>query len=275
MMKRPHAEPRLHIELSAGGLHIHRSASASVAVHRHDFLELMLVEKSGGRHWINDRSVPLTKGDVYFIGSYHAHAITGGRRSSYRIIAFHPDCIAVGGQLSPLYALFCDPRRAPHVHLSANRFRHVCALIDFIESSAQEQEAASARALEALLLYIAPARTETTGPIPLTVLRHIDEHFRSDVRSDALASSLGISPSRLAQIMHTETGTSIKDLLLRRRIAEAKRFLLTTNGTIGEVMRGSGFNDASYFQRTFRRLTDTTPQEFRRTHAHTGMQSRP
>jgi AraC-like DNA-binding protein len=75
---------------------------------------------------------------------------------------------------------------------------------------------------------------------------------------------VGASPSRLAQIFREYTGTTVRQALLRRRLTETKRLLATSDMSVTELLHISGFNDVSYFNRTFRADTGVTPREYRR-----------
>ena len=57
----------------------------------------------------------------------------------------------------------------------------------------------------------------------------------------------------------------ITNYMLNYRINKAKEFLLAPNsGKIFEIAKAVGFNDTSYFNRTFKKHTGYTPNEFQR-----------
>ncbi len=57
----------------------------------------------------------------------------------------------------------------------------------------------------------------------------------------------------------------IINYILMLRIDKAKELLLESDcGYIFEIAEKVGFNDTSYFNRTFKRITGYTPNEFQR-----------
>jgi two-component system response regulator YesN len=59
------------------------------------------------------------------------------------------------------------------------------------------------------------------------------------------------------------TGTCFSEYLMRLRIAKAREMLLATDEKIGEIARKTGFRDAAYFNKVFKRETGVTPNTFR------------
>jgi AraC-like DNA-binding protein len=56
--------------------------------------------------------------------------------------------------------------------------------------------------------------------------------------------------------------------IAERRLAEARRLLAQTDEPVEAVGRRSGFRDASYFSRRFRRAHGVTPAAWRRAVRH-------
>ena len=61
-------------------------------------------------------------------------------------------------------------------------------------------------------------------------------------------------------------GMSPLQYIKNRRIEYAKELILSSMCTIASAGELSGFTDASYFIREFRRATGLTPGEYRQTH---------
>ena len=63
--------------------------------------------------------------------------------------------------------------------------------------------------------------------------------------------------------MHNET---VFSYLQGQRIQKAKKLLIETNKPIKEVCLSCGFENESYFYRTFKKSQRVTPTDFRRVH---------
>ena len=78
-----------------------------------------------------------------------------------------------------------------------------------------------------------------------------------------LAKMAGMSVSSFHRQFKAATGTSPIDWLKRERINQAKRLLLETDDSIGEIADKTGYYDQFYFSRDFKRMTELSPTEYR------------
>ncbi|MNL85110.1 Transcriptional activator NphR [compost metagenome] len=58
----------------------------------------------------------------------------------------------------------------------------------------------------------------------------------------------------------------MKELILERRLLEAKRLLMFTIRSVEDIGREIGFDDPAYFSRFFRRRMGEAPAVWRRRH---------
>lgn len=79
-----------------------------------------------------------------------------------------------------------------------------------------------------------------------------------------VASRAGYSPSYFSRIFKEEMGMTFKESLNEMRVERSKTLLLTTTEPVSTIASIAGFNDQSYFCKTFRRSTGVTPDKFRK-----------
>ena len=79
---------------------------------------------------------------------------------------------------------------------------------------------------------------------------------------DAIVA-LGTNRTYFARMMLTEFGCHFGDLVLQKRMDEARRLLRTTNMTIIEVAEHSGFGDAGTMTARFKEIEHITPAKWR------------
>lgn len=97
------------------------------------------------------------------------------------------------------------------------------------------------------------------------VISHIETHYASPITLDELAESTGFSKYHLCRKFKEVTHTGIVNYIINYRIERAKELLQNPDsGFIFEIAQAVGFNDASYFNRTFKKLTGCTPNEYQR-----------
>jgi AraC-like DNA-binding protein len=275
----------LGVERFKGGppIRIHQFDGEKFGYHSHDYLEMMIVTEDGGRHVVDGKSHYLKRGEVYLLGPYNAHA--GFRHQNknpkYFNIEFFPETLALGSDplakndnlvLRPFY----HPLHFAPILLSEDDLSSAVGLCQSLfreqKNKSQFFENASRHILSALLHLVArhaPAPKEK-DTVVLKSLQLINEHFQKEIVSEQLAARFGLSSARLAQIFKSATGKTLKETLSARRLIEAKSALLTTSESITEIMLKSGFNDASYFHRTFKKATGISPKVYRSRFAQKG-----
>jgi AraC-like DNA-binding protein len=95
------------------------------------------------------------------------------------------------------------------------------------------------------------------------VLERLNREWRRPPPVQELAASVNLGPSRLAHLIRKNVHTSIRDLLRRRRVAEAARLLLTTHKRVSEISYDVGYTDICNFNHAFRREFGVSPREYR------------
>lgn len=119
---------------------------------------------------------------------------------------------------------------------------------------------------------VAPSEVENAAidcifpdcPKLAAVFQFIERHYREAINLSDVAQAVGYSPAYLTNLVQEQTGRSIKRWIIERRMAQARNLLKTTTDSICRVAERSGYPDASYFTRQFRKLHGASPQAWRR-----------
>ena len=101
------------------------------------------------------------------------------------------------------------------------------------------------------------------GYLLLESIRYINDHYAQKLTLNEVASVSGYSPTYFSKIFKEETGDSFKEFLNKLRIEKSKSLLLSNSSSVSEISSVVGFSDQSYFCKTFKRYTGTTPESFR------------
>lgn len=78
-----------------------------------------------------------------------------------------------------------------------------------------------------------------------------------------LAAALHCKPLSLSRRFHALTGVLLSEYMRSRQVAQARRLLRWTRLALCDVARRSGFQTERSFFRAFRRLTGTSPLQYR------------
>jgi AraC family transcriptional activator of pobA len=101
--------------------------------------------------------------------------------------------------------------------------------------------------------------------------RQIEEHYEERRPVGWHARQIGISAAHLNVLCRKAIGRSAQQVIHDRTMLEARRRLVYTSMTIGEVCSTLGFADPAYFTRFFKRETGLSPRDFReRARTHVG-----
>jgi YesN/AraC family two-component response regulator len=104
---------------------------------------------------------------------------------------------------------------------------------------------------------------QPTSQLVKQALSYIYCNYAQAIGRKDIADAVGVSENYLSQIFRQETSISPLDYLNRFRISKAKEYLLKNDDTITQIALRVGYNDPAYFSRVFRKLTGSSPQEFR------------
>jgi AraC-like DNA-binding protein len=126
--------------------------------------------------------------------------------------------------------------------------------------------------LAALLMGARPDAAEVAKERGMAAARmgRLKEYIAAQAGNPGLtlagvAAKLGISTSYVRKLFETE-GTNFTEFVRSHRLAIAYR-MLTDQGaisrSISDIAHASGFNDLSYFNRTFRRVYGASPSDIR------------
>ena len=94
-------------------------------------------------------------------------------------------------------------------------------------------------------------------------LSFLDSNYQKKISENTLSSLCGMNPFRFSRCFKKEIGITLQEYLVRLRIKEALRLLDNPNASITDIAFTVGFNDTSYFSRTFKKYMEYSPSEFR------------
>lgn len=95
-----------------------------------------------------------------------------------------------------------------------------------------------------------------------TALEFMESSYNTQITLEEMADSVNMSPKYFCRFFQEMTHRTPVDYLNYYRIERACYQLLTTDQSITEVAYNSGFNDLSYFIKTFKKYKGTTPKKY-------------
>lgn len=96
------------------------------------------------------------------------------------------------------------------------------------------------------------------------VKKYIEAHIKEKISRTEIAEHVALSENYLSRLFHKETGMSISDYILQKRLNMAKKLLIQTNLSVSGIGEAVGYETTAYFIRLFKRELGVTPKEYRK-----------
>ncbi len=93
---------------------------------------------------------------------------------------------------------------------------------------------------------------------------YICTHFWEDISINAMAQNYGYTPPRLITLFNKHYGAPPKNIISNLRIEKARRLLLQSDLSVGEIAQQCGYEDTLYFSRIFSKYCGLSPSQFRK-----------
>ena len=255
--------------------------------HSHDFLMLAFFEREGGWLRSGERTWELRAGDAFVIPPGEVLDPRGLAEAEGWAVFFPAEVLAPSGshvflswRAHPLLFPFAagvdsaggGARRLivpPEVRPSWSA--QLSALdLELRERRDGYREAALAY-LTLLLVGVSRLTAEVVGdlrlndePLLAEVFSFVEERYSEHVSLRDVARAVSLSPGHLTTVVRRKTGRTVVEWIAERRLAQARRLLVETDLAVEEVGHRVGYNDPTYFVRSFRRAHGTTPLGWRR-----------
>mgnify|MGYP000713545058 CR=1 FL=1 len=97
----------------------------------------------------------------------------------------------------------------------------------------------------------------------------VDKQYQNKITVDEVAALCNLTKPAFCRYFKKATGNTFINFLNQYRISQAKRLLLMGKN-ISETCYECGFESLSYFNRTFKKITEENPSEFKKRHVRFG-----
>lgn len=98
-----------------------------------------------------------------------------------------------------------------------------------------------------------------SNPHIKAINEYIDSNLTKQLTLEDIAFHVSLSPSYCATLVKKETGHTIFDMIIKKRIELAQNYIIENKKSLQEISVLCGYNDYSYFSRHFKRCTGFPP----------------
>ncbi|WP_458457663.1 AraC family transcriptional regulator, partial [Pseudobutyrivibrio sp.] len=96
------------------------------------------------------------------------------------------------------------------------------------------------------------------------ICSYIDQQITNNIRLDDLAQSVGYDKYYISRIFHKETGLTINEYILQKKIDKAKILISSTTLKMQDISDQLHFCSAAYFTKQFKKATGFSPAAYRK-----------
>lgn len=245
-------------------------------IHYHDFYEVQFYLAGEGRINLNGKQHTLRQGDVLLVNLFQPHVLHTAKGYYYERFCIDLDpsfLLAACTENSNLLELFSeDNPNYPIYHLDVEQLTTYLSLFLKYEKIPLEN---GRDIMERAILYEVlanlyddlckdgiAAKTDSRSVIIIAnLVRYISDHISEDLSLDKLAAEVNYSTFYLCRIFKKYAGCTLTKYITSKRIEYVKT-LLKDDISASEASEKAGFNNYSYFFKTFKKSVGISPTEY-------------
>ncbi|WP_316821831.1 helix-turn-helix transcriptional regulator [Pedobacter gandavensis] len=247
--------------------------------HKHDFYEILWLEKGPSLHTIDHHSFELSFDSIFFIAPGQIHELEHeGNLRGYSIM-FSPGFLALsdaGHELFSGLSFMEDTYAHPALKLLSKDKEELFNSLNSLHAEAARMDR-SANIIRHLLLAFLFQIKRIIPEKPQSVKDNfqvitfkkfkvlLERHFKQETRLPFYADALFITTAQLNEVLKNVAGKTVGESIRERLLLEAKRMLLHGHLSVGQIAAELGFTDFSYFSRQFKKQEGLSPAAFRKT----------
>lgn len=247
--------------------------------HFHPEIEIVYVEAKKGIRHIGDHISTYEGSDLALIGSYipHLNFDYGVKTTVETVVVqlretFFEDGLKTLPELTSVIELFEKAKTGIAFYgetkrVAGERLKKLSTLTQFnqlMELLSLFQFLAGSN--EYIKLKVRPVSSHTILKQQERIhqiYQHVEEHFKEAIDTNALAKKVCLSVPVFCRYFKKATKLTYTDFVNQYRINYAKKLLLQ-NKNVTEACFESGFENLSYFNRLFKKITGESPSKFKK-----------
>lgn len=267
-------------------IHIEELSSWGKRPHKHNFFEIVYVEKGSGYQCINNHEFEYHKGNIFLLPPLDCHSFKIEEESLFYFIRFTDHYFLKNDGLTSykdwfdkIAYILANYNKVPGDIVPTERERKF--IIDNIKSIYQEYLSADsysdsiiagsiASILNVLARSIEKRYVDQANEIDNRfgeILRYINTNiFNSEnLRVTKLAEKFGISKSYFSEYFKKQAGISLADYIIKSKLKIVETKALHTDLSLKEIAYQLNFTDSSHLARSFKKVYGMTVKQFKST----------
>ena len=254
-----------------------------VPLHWHDEMEIIYIKKGTGAITVDFKSYVVTEGTIALILPGRLHGIEQYMQESmeYENIIFHPGILiskkADTSNTEFLAPLLSGALSVPLLYQPGSPcYAEIAACIDANDEISRTNPPGYQFFIKSqlfMLFYILfnkcllkePAKRDHKSLEKMKlILKYLENHYMERITIADISAEVGLSQSHFMKYFKNTMGTSFIEYLNEYRLTMASRLLISSESSILAIAEEVGYENLSYFNRTFKKRFGMTPRDYRK-----------
>ena len=253
-------------------------------LHKHNYLEMMIVLSGSITHHISSENIVLKEGDILVLNKHVSHSIEKADTPDIGVNIIISDNFMESLSKELSETVFSELAKQNtktdgsgiFLCFSTKGNKQLENIIEnlLFELTEYSSDMQILRYTTSLLFYYLSRKSnkllKLASRLPdknsmrrTEILGYIRSNYRCASLLE-LSKQMFLSTPYLSKIITELFGKSFKELLLEEKMRRATELITKTNMPIGDIISSVGYENASYFHREFRKKTSLTPLQMRK-----------
>ena len=249
-------------------------------LHYHDFYEIVVYLGNAGIFKINDKEYLIKLGDIALINMFDPHTLVYNDNTYYERFSISIDpnlLLSFNTTKSNLLDIFSkDSKNYPIFHVEGKCFDKYLRILEQYrdQKPAHGQDIFEKALIHQLASYLFSDcyngihfdNTESHHVAMIAqIVEYINNHLSEDLSLCVLAQEVSYSEYYICRIFKKVTNYTLTNYIVEKRISQAM-YYLSGDLPITKAAEKVGFNNYSYFYKTFKKYTGSSPAEYKEKH---------
>lgn len=258
-----------------------------VPLHWHDELEFIYIKKGTGTITVDFSAYKVSAGTIALILPGQLHGIEQYEQESmeYENIIFNPNILiskaADASNTDLLTPLLSGSLSVPLLYTpDTPHYTEIAACIDANDNISRTNPPGYQLFIKSQLFMLfytlankciiseRPKKDYKSLEKMKLILKYVENHYMDKITIEEIAKEVGLSQSHFMKYFKNTMGTSFIDYLNEYRLTMASRLLVSSDSSILAIAEEVGYDNLSYFNRTFKKRFAMTPREYRKANSN-------
>lgn len=243
--------------------------------HRPEKNMFILIQAGSGSIVTRDKSYPMGKGLLCFIGGHKDHYTFPDIPEQY----IRSKLFVCSEALEKISRLIPHDRKLSNILkeeriamglLSERDFQYAEEIFEELNRLQDDAEHFQAKSYAAILNLTVLISQSMGKDIPChfeniqTAVEYINRHITEDIKIDQICAACYLSKYHFCRLFKKKIGLTVMDYILKTRIAMAKELLSKADLSVTEISESCGFSSISYFSRAFKNEIGVSPLQYKK-----------